>query len=443
MSFNVQGSASLYERAYRATPSGVHSSTRARAPHPIYFSKGKGGEVWDVDGNRYMDLIMGNGAIMLGHGNEAVQQSIREALDIGLSTGIEWEMAVEVAEQFLELVPHMDLVRFANTGTEAVIHALHVARHHTGKTRLAKMEGSYHGWTDELFISCWPDMSKNGSADAPVSLAGSMGLHPAMVESTLVLPFNDVERTQRLIEQHADDLAAVILEPVMIDIGYIKPTADYLHMLRGLCTTHNIVLIFDELLTGFRTAPGGAQQTYGISADLATYGKAIANGYPMAALAGKESFMRLTEPGNGPVFVGTFNANVIPLAAAKATLPQLKEGTAQETLNQRTQKLRSVFDEEANSLGIPAQLVGEGGHLHWYFSNQKIMDYRSATTSNAQAYAAFNQVLAKHGVLVMANPLSHHAICLGHDDALIMELEHIFREGLKAAASTILTKDVQ
>jgi len=435
MTFNIQTSANHYKRANNLTPSGVHSSTRAKAPHPIYFSRGKGGEVWDVDGNRYLDLIMGNGAIMLGHGDEAVKESVQNALGTGLSTGIESELAVEVAQQFLDIVSTMDMVRFANTGTEAVMHALHVARHHTGKVRLAKMEGSYHGWSDELFISCWPDMSKNGSLDAPLSLAGSLGLHPAMVDSTMVLPFNDVERTQKLIEQHANELAAVILEPILIDIGYIPPTTEYLKALRELCTKHNIVLIFDELLTGFRVAPGGASQAYGVVPDLATYGKVLANGYPMAALAGKENMMRLTEPGQGPVFVGTFNANVIPLAAAHATLPQLKDGSAQATLNDRTQTLKSTFAAEAMSLNISAQLVGEGGHLHWYFSDQEITDYRSATSSNVNAYAAFNQVLSDSGVLVMANPLSHHAISLGHNDAVITEIGEIFSEGLKAAAS--------
>jgi len=434
MKLDCQGSAARYERALQSIPSGVHSSTRARQPHPIYFTKGEGGEVWDVDGNRHIDLIMGNGAVMLGHGNRAVQESIEQALKSGLSCGIETDLALDVAEMLLEMIPSAELVRFTNTGTEAATHALHIARCQTQKARVAKIEGSYHGWTDELFVSCWPDMSKNGTLDEPTSLAGSMGLHPEMVRSTLVLPFNDIERTERLLKKHAHEVAAVILEPVLIDVGYIPASSEYLNMLRNLCSELNIVLIFDELLTGFREAPGGAQQKYGITPDLSLFGKAIANGFPMAVVTGTEAVMRLTEHGKGPVFVGTFNGHALPLAAAQATLPQLRDGSTQKTLNMHAESLRARFDETAQSLGVNAKLVGEGGHLHWYFTDNEITDYRSATTTNVQQYAAFNNVLASRGVLVMGNPLSHHAISLGHGDTIIEELQEIFADGLRAAA---------
>lgn len=435
MSRNSGQSAKLYERATRSVPSGVHSSTRARVPHPAYFQRAEGGIAWDVDGNRWIDLIMGNGAVILGHGDERVNRSIERALKAGLSTGLEWETSVEIAERFLAAVPTMDLVRFTNTGTEAAMHAAHVARHHTGKVRLAKMEGSYHGWSDELFVSCWPDVSLNGSLDAPTSLAGSKGLHPAMVESTLILPFNDVGRTAALLARHAHELAAVILEPVMIDIGFIPATPAYLKTLRELCNQHGIALIFDELLTGFRLAPGGAQEAFGIVPDLAIYGKVLANGFPMAALAGSEELMRQTEPGKGPVFVGTFNGHVLPLAAAQATLPLLAEGEIQRILDKRTERLVAAFDRAAAEFGVDAQLCGRGGHLHWYFTSESIHDYRSAYTTHREAYAAFNATLGEHGVLTMANPLSHHALSLAHDEAILDELSDVFRHGLKAVAA--------
>ncbi len=435
MTRNTERSAALYQRAYRAVPSGVHSGTRARAPHPLYFERARGAEAWDADGNRYVDLIMGNGAVLLGHGDARVNDAVRAVLDAGLSAGVEWERSVELAELFLKLVPTMELVRFTNTGTEAVTHALHVARHHTGRARVAKVEGSYHGWTDELFVSCWPDMTKNGSPDAPVPLPGSPGLHPALAQSTLVLPFNDVAHTAALIERHAAELAAVILEPVLIDVGYIAATTAYLQALRDLCTRHGIVLIFDELLTGFRLAPGGAQEAYGIVPDLATYGKALANGFPMAALAGREAFMRLTEPGRGPAFVGTFNGHAVPLAAALATLPLLRDGSAQRTLDARSDRLKEAFQRDATQWGVPAQLVGAGGHLHWYFTDETIADYRSASATDRKAYAAFNAALAERGFLVMANPLSHHAISLAHDEPILDELSDACRHGLQAIAA--------
>ena len=436
MPFNTEKSAELHKRAYQVIPAGVNSNTRVRKPYPYYFRRARGAEVWDVDDNRYLDLIMGNGAVILGHSDSRVQDAVARVLDTGLTIGVEWEGAVEVAEQFLRIVRTMDLVRFSNTGTEAMMHALHVARHATGRVGVAKAEGSYHGWSDEVFVSAWPDVNRIGSLDAPISLAGSAGLHPDAVNSVLVLPFNDIARTRALIEEHAHELAAVIVEPVLIDIGYIPATGEYLHALRQICTEHGIVLIFDELLTGFRLAPGGAQEYYDVVPDLATYGKALANGYPIAALAGCEELMRLTEPGNGPAFVGTFNGHAVSVAAASATLPLLADGSLQRTLAVRTERLRRAFTEAAESLGIGAQLCGGGGHLQWYFTAVPIRDYRSAATTDARLYATFVAALAKCRILVGSNPLSHQAISLAHDEHVLEELELAFHSGLEAVANT-------
>ncbi len=431
-----KNSAALFEQAYHRIPAGVNSNTRARKPHPIYFERAAGPHVWDVDGNRYVDVIMGNGAILLGHGDPGVQDAVAKALETGLTNGLEWERAAEVADLFLKCVPTMDLVRFTNTGTEAVLHALHLARHATGRARVAKVEGSYHGWSDEMFVSVWADIAKAGTPDDIMPLPGMPGLARELVDAVLVMPFNDIERSTALIERHAGDLAAVILEPVMINMGFIEPARDYLQALREACTKHGVVLIFDELLTGFNLAPGGAQEVYGVTPDLATYGKALANGYPIAALAGSEDLMRMTEPGKGPAFVGTFNGHVVSLAAASAALPVLTDGSVQKTVGARNKRLAEAFGRIAQGLGVPAQLLGGGSHFHWYFTPNDVRDYRSAATTSAAAYGAFAGALFDQGIIHLPNPLSHHAISLAHDDSVLDALENAFRVGLEAAVVT-------
>ncbi len=427
-------SAALYERARLVIPAGVSSNTRARKPHPLYFRSAQGAEVRDVDGNRYVDILMGNGAVLLGHGEPRVQEAVAKALESGLTTGVEWELSVAAAERLLALVPGMDLVRFANSGTEAVLHALHLARFATGKARIAKVEGSYHGWTEEGFTSVWPDLAKAGPPENMVPLAGSPGFRQDTVESMLVMPFNDVERSTALIERHAHELAAVMLEPVLLDVGFLPPRGDYLKALRQACTKHGVVLIFDELLTGLNLAPGGAQEVHGVVPDLATYGKALGNGYPIAALAGREDLMRLTEPGNGPVYVGTFNGHAVPVAAAGAALEILAEGQVQRQVGQRNERLRRSFAQAAQAAGVEAQMVGGGSHFHWYFTSADVRDYRSAATTSAAAYGAFVSVLAERGVLTLANPLSHHALSLAHGEPVLDQLEDAFLAGLAAAS---------
>lgn len=426
----------LFERAARLTPGGVHSNSRWRAPHPRYFHRAQGPYAWDVDGQKHLDLVMGNGAVILGHNDPQVQESVRQALDTGLTAGLEWERAAEVAELILKAVPWMDQVRFTNTGTEAALHALHIARFVTGRTRIAKVEGSYHGWADELFVSVWPDLDQAGPAEAPRSLPGAPGLLPAAVQNVLVLPFNNSRAAEALLDEHGNDLAAVILEPVLIDVGHVPATKEYLETLRRQCTRYGIVLIFDELLTGFRLAPGGAQEHYGVQPDLAIFGKAIANGYPLAAIAGREQFMSRSAPGQGTAYVGTFNGHVVPLAAALATLPRLLSGDIQQTLAMRTRKLADAFATAAKRMGVTARLVGNGGHFHWYFTDTEIRDYRSSTKTDARKCAAFVAELYRRGVLCAPGSLSHQAISLAHDDHVLEELCAAFEAGLVAASKS-------
>lgn len=428
-------SQALYERARAITPAGVHSNSRARAPHPIYYQRADGPWIWDVDGNQIVDLGMGNGAVMLGHNHPAVQEAVARALQTGITSGLETEVAFRAAEQFLQIVPSAEQVRFTNTGTEAMLHALQIARAKTGRRRIAKNEGAYHGWADSVNISTWPNLNDAGPADAPHPVAGANGLDAEVVRDALIIPFNQPEAAEKLLRAHAHELAAVIVEPTMIDMGFVPAEPEHLAMLRRVADDTGIVLLFDELLTGFRLARGGAQEFYNMQADLAIYGKALGNGYPVAAVAGKREFMEWSAPGAGRAsFVGTFNGQAVMMAAAEAALQQLADGSATALLQQRTEFLTTAFAELAARYGVPAQMRGGGGHIHWYFMENAPRSYRDAVrNASAARYAAFIQVLAASGFMVFPNYLLHHAISLAHDEPILDKLISAMDAGLQAA----------
>jgi glutamate-1-semialdehyde 2,1-aminomutase len=386
-----------------------------RAPHPHYISEAHGAHVTDVDGRRWLDCIMGNGSIILGHDDPAVRDAVRRALDNGATTGLESPDAVACVELLAGLIPDAEALRFANTGTEAVLHALQIARAATGRTRIAKAEASYHGWADQVWVSTWPPLAQAGPASAPTAVPGSGGLS-AEAASTLVLPFNDVAATTDLLRLHGNELAAVIVEPAMIDIGYVPATRAYLTALRTLTSELGIVLIFDELLTGFRMAPGGAREFYGIRPDLATYGKAIANGYPLAAVEGRRELLDHTDPGKqGEVgWVGTYNAHAIAVAAARATLEQLQTRDVYERLDALTERLRRGAAELAARHDRPVVLAGQAGHFQPYFCPAPPASYRDATATEAERYRRFVRAGEERHVIVAQSPLGHSAVSAAH-----------------------------
>ncbi len=416
-------SKTLYERASSSLPGGVNSNSRFRKPHPLYFKKAEGPWIVDVDDNYYLDCIMGNGAVILGHDDPDFKEKIADYSRTGILTGLETELSVKVAEKFLSFLPTAEMVRFANTGTEAVMHALHMARTHTGKSDIAVIEGAFNGWNDSVLVSTWPDITKAGDKTSPNSLPGSSGLRKDVVDSTLVLPFNDLEIAERLLTENKNRIAALILEPIMIDIGYIPAKKEYLKGLRDICDRLNIVLIFDELLTGFRVSPGGAQGLYNVTPDLSTFGKAISNGYMLSAVAGKAEIFDTVTPGVGTCsFVGTYNGHQSSLAASMAFMEIYEEKGVDQTLKDRTDTLIKEFDSLVTKHNIVGRMQGEGGHFHWYFTDQELYDYRDAAQSNKELYIRFTEELFNQGVFCSPNYLLHHAISLAHKDNHIKEL---------------------
>ena len=408
-------STSLYERASRHVPGGAHSNTRVRKPRPFFAARAAGAYVWDVDGTQHLDLQMGNGSVALGYARAEVDDAVVDAIRRGVTTGVETAAAVEAVEALAGAIPDCGMVRFANTGTEALMHATAIARHATGRSLVAKPEGSYHGWYDPLWVSTWAPADQLGPVSSPAALPGSAGL-VAGTGTTVVLPFNDIAATTEILRARSDQIAAVVVEPVMIDLGYIPASAEYLTALREATRQLGIVLIFDELLTGFRIAPGGAREVYGIKPDLSTYGKAIANGYPAAVVEGDPELMAATDPGaGGPVgWVGTYNGHPTAVAAVAAAVPLLADGQAQNALSTLNEELRAGFAELAQRHGIPAVVPGEGGHFQPYFLDHEPVSYRDALQTDASRYEVWRSAMESAGILVPQRSLLHCAFSTAH-----------------------------
>jgi len=412
-------SKAMYERAIKSIPGGVNSSSRARNPYPLYFERGEGAYVYDVDGNEYIDMVLGNGAIFFGHGYKPFEEKYQEYLKLcpGLTTGFETELSVKAAEAFLKIVP-ADKVRFTNTGTEACLHVMQMARAHTGKNDFALVEGAYNGWHDAVNVSTFPSMAHVGDINQPTPVPGYGGLDKNLVESAVIVPFNNLEVTEKLISENKDRLAALIIEPVMIDVGYIEPTAEYIKGLRDICDKYGVLLVYDELLTVFRVPEGSCLKWFGVKPDISLYGKAIANGHILAAVAGTEELMETVASRGLTAFVGTFNGHVYSLAAGLAAMELMEDGSAYDEIEKNTQYLIKAFEESAKKYGIEAFMCGKGGHLHWYF-RENVIDYRTAATGNNDNYTKFTNAMLEQNVFVIPRPLSHHAISLCHDKSVL------------------------
>lgn len=430
----MNNSQKLYERAIKSTPGGVQSNARSRQPYPRYFKKGEGAFLYDVDGNKFIDLVLGNGSIFFGHGHKEFSEKYQENLKQceGLTTGSETELAVKAAELFTQIVP-ADRVRFTNTGTEAIMHVMQIARAYTGKNDFALVEGCYNGWVDAVNISTFPSLNDVGDINNPKAVPGTGGMDKRVLESVVVVPFNNLEVTRKLLSENKDRLAALILEPVMIDIGFVEPKVGYLKELRKICDELGILLIFDELLTGFRVPEGSCQKWFGVTPDMSIFGKAIANGHILAAVAGKYDVMETVASKGTASFVGTFNGHVYSMAAAVANLELMLDGSEREKLERKTMYLKEKFEESAKKYGISAVLNGRGGHFHWYFKD-KVENYRDAASSNTENYLTFANAMLEQNMNVIPKPLSHHAVSVSHDDEIIEKIVVAMDKALKAVA---------
>lgn len=417
-------------------PGGAHSNSRLRGGRPLVASSAVGSRVIDRDGNEFVDYIMGNGSVVLGHAAPQVVAAVSDCARRGLTTGFESTFAMKAAELLCSLIPEPGMVRFTTTGTEAVLHSLDIARAATGRRRFAKAEGSYHGWASPLNVSTWPTPAEWGPADHPNPVPGAAGVAESSRE-VVIFPFNDLDHTEKLLTEWESDLAAVLIEPILIDVGYVPAEREFLVGLRELTRRIGCLLIFDETLTGFRVARGGARELYGVNPDLTIYGKAIANGYPLAAVEGRPRLLELTNPlkGGKVGFVGTHNGHAVSVAAAVASLTTLQDDDTLRRIGELTRELEAGVGEVAARSAVPVRFAGAGGHFQIYFTDQPVRDYRSAAASDADAYQVFVRECDRAGILYPDNQLGHAALSASHSSSdiarLLVALEQATRRPLE------------
>jgi len=403
----------LFRRAQEVIPGGVNSPVRAfRAVggQPLFIERGEGARIWDADGREYIDYVGSWGPLIFGHRPPEVIKALEEVLKIGTSFGAPTEREVELAELITKVLPSVEKVRLVNSGTEATMSAIRLARGFTGRDRILKFDGCYHGHGDSLLV-------KAGSGVATLGLPDSPGIPGSLAELTTVLPFNDFAALNSEFERHGKDIACVIVEPVAGNMGCVPPRAGYLELLRDLTRRSGTILIFDEVMTGFRIAPGGAQQRYGIQPDLTTMGKVIGGGLPVGAYGGRAEIMNRIAPA-GPVYqAGTLSGNPLAVAAGLATLRRLEKDNPYGQLETLGAGLERGLIEAAAKSGVPARVNRVGSMFTFFFTAQDVMDFQSAKTSDTRLFSRFFHAMLKQGIYLPPSQFEAAFISAAHTAA--------------------------
>lgn len=408
----------LFARAQLSTPGGVNSPVRAFRSvggHPLFIARGEGSRIYDVDGNSYIDYVCSWGPLLLGHRHPEIAAALAETLNVGTSFGAPTEREIELAETIREAVPSVELVRLVNSGTEATMSALRVARGFTGRDITIKFEGCYHGHVDSLLI-------KAGSGVATLQLPDSPGVPRAFSDTTVALPFNNVEAVEDTFRSRPDDIAAVIVEPVVGNMGCVPPAPGFLKALRDVCARYGALLIFDEVMTGFRLAFGGAQRLYDIQPDLTTLGKVIGGGLPIAAYGGRKDIMSHVAP-SGPIYqAGTLSGNPLAVAAGLAMLRHLK---AHPEVYDRLESSASKLAAAAPP-GIATNRVGS--MLTWFFTDRPVNDFESAKRSDTAKFARFFNLMLERGIYLPPSQFEAAFVSAAHSDEDIEATAAVARE---------------
>ena len=412
----------LYERTKKALAGGVSSNVRyAATPVPLFFERGEGARLYDVDGNVHIDYVLGNGPAILGHAPKPVVDAVAATLALGQVYAAQHPRETELAERLCRLLPGIEVVRFATSGTEAVLMAFRLARAFTGRTKILKFEGHYHGWSDQAYISARPPLNEAGPADSPVPVAGSPGMPPSVLDDTVVAGWNDLELLAQAFERHKGEIAGVIMEPVMVNGGPTEPKPGYLEGARDLCRANGALFICDEVITGFRAGLRGAQGRYGITADLTVYAKAVAAGFPLAVVAGRRDVMD-TLADKGVMHGGTYNGNVQSMAAAIAALDELErdDGAVYRDLERRGTRLMEGLAALGRKHGLAMRVQGMPSIFQVFFTDGPApRNYRDASASDRDRVLAFHRALQEEGIRI--NQVGKFFLSTAHDDVIIDE----------------------
>lgn len=433
----LQKSMKLFEEARKLTPGGVHSSLRFFDPYPIFISRANGANIYDVDGNKYTDYHLAFGPVVLGHAHPGVVAAVKDQLNKGIIFGLCNELEIEVAKKIKTYVPSAQMIRFCNSGTEATYHALRVARAFTKRNKIVKFEGAYHGWHDYVSISSGPTLRDAGPRKSPSSVPDTEGLPAEVAKNVIVVPFNDAEALETAIKKHKNDIAALITEPILHGSATcIPPKREFLKFLREITIKYDVMLIFDEVVTGFRHDLGGAQKLFSVTPDLTTFGKAMANGFPVSAVCGKREIMERFKPAGKVDYGGTFNGNPISMAATLATIEELEKSNTYQRLFHLGETIRNQLNEVVTELKFKAQAVGFGSIFQLLFTEKKIQDYRDVLTSNVEQFKKFQKKMMSKGIFILPQANKRCHISAAHTDDDIEYTIESAREILKNMKKT-------
>lgn len=417
-------SGELFEAAKRLMPGGVSSPVRAISPYPFYVARAKGPHLWTVDGEKLIDYCLAYGPMILGHRHPAVMERVSEQLDRGWLYGTPSELEVSLARRIVGHYPSIDMLRFVNTGTEATMAALRIARGYTGKDRIVKVEGGFHGAHDSVLV-------KAGSGATTLGTPDSLGVPKDTAKNTLQVPYNDLGAIESLLEGFDGEVAAVIMEPVLGNIGPILPEEGYLEGVRRLTEDHGVLLIFDEVITGFRLSLGGAQTFYGVVPDMTTLGKVIGGGFPIGVVGGRRDLLETVAPRGGVYQAGTFNGSPVSLAAGMATLDVLERERVLERLNAVGDGLRAALSDIVEDLGLGYSVVGIASIFKIFFGDLP-KNYVEALRCDKAGYFAFFRRMLKAGVFLPPSQFETNFLSDAHTEDVINETLEAYKLNLRS-----------
>jgi len=422
-------SKTLFERAKKILPGGVNSPVRAFEPYPFFVECAQGSKMFDADGKAYVDYCMAYGALLLGHAYPEVMDAVKNQLAKGTLYGAPTEREVEFAELIQKASPCMEMMRLVNSGTEATMHAIRVARGYTARKKIIKFEGCFHGSHDSVLV-------KAGSGATSFGAPNSLGIPEETTRNTIVLPYNDVEALEATVKREGNDIAAVIVEPVLANVGLILPKENYLTYLRKITSEYGIVLIFDEIITGFRLALGGAQEYFKVKPDMATLGKVLGGGFPLAAFGGKKEIMQNVSPLGKVYQAGTFSGNPVSATAGFTALSILSQNKNQiyPKLAKNCQELKKALSDLAATHNVPAQVYNIASLYQIFFTKEPITDYACAKQSNTKMFTAYFHELLKQGVFIPPSQFETCFLSTAHSQEDLKFTVNAFDKALAAAS---------